>query len=60
MPRFMAGLLAAVAVAMAALVSFTHGDLVAATISAAATASGLGAYLALPNGKKIGGVMHVH
>ena len=50
MPRSMVGLLVAVGTAMSALVGFTHGDFSWLTISDAAAASGLAAYLALPDG----------
>jgi hypothetical protein len=53
MPRWMVGLLAAVGAAMAALVPFEHGALVALAITDAAAAMGLAAYGALPQEKKI-------
>jgi len=52
MPRSMAGLLAAVGTAMAALVGLTHGDLAWGMAAGAATASGLAAYQALAPIKK--------
>lgn len=52
MPRILVGLLAAVGSAMSALVAFTHGHLVGLTIADAAAATGLAAYLALPDNKK--------
>jgi hypothetical protein len=48
MPRNMVGLLAAVATTMSALVAFAHRGLIGVIIMAAAIASGLAAYLALP------------
>ena len=52
MPRSMAGLLAAIGVAMLALVLFVHGDLIWMTLVAAAAAIGLAAYLARRSTKK--------
>jgi hypothetical protein len=48
MPRTMVGLLAAVAVAMSALVSCAHGDLVWVIVTAASGAAGLVAYATAP------------
>jgi hypothetical protein len=45
MPRSMVGLLSAVAVAMAALVSLAHGDLFWIVVADASTAAGLVAYV---------------
>jgi hypothetical protein len=53
MPRIVVGLLAATGAAMAAVVGYVHGDADFAVITAAATASGLAAYLALPGSKNI-------
>lgn len=52
MPRSMVGLLAAVGAAMSALVNIAHGDLLWAVVADAAAATGLAAYLALPQNKK--------
>ena len=52
MSRTMVGLLAAAGAIMAALVGLTHGDLVPVIITGAGAASGLAAYLALPDAKK--------
>ncbi len=52
MPRSMVGLLAAVGANMFALVQFAHGDLVWVILADAAAATGLAAYLALPDNKK--------
>ena len=52
MPRSMVGLLAAVGAAMSMVASLAHGDLFWAAITAAAAATGLAAYLALPPRKK--------
>lgn len=52
MSRGMVGLLGAVAVAMSALVSFVHGDLVWAVIADAAVAAGLVAYASAPSAIK--------
>ena len=45
------GLLAAVGAIMAALAGLVHGDLMPAMIACSGTATGLAAYLALPNKK---------
>ena len=49
MPRGMVGLLAAVAVALPALISFVHGDLVWVMVTDAAVAAGLVAYASAPS-----------
>jgi hypothetical protein len=49
MPRGMVGLLAAVAAAMSALVSFVHGGLVWVVVTDAAVAAGLVAYVSAPS-----------
>ena len=48
MPRSMVGLLAAVAVAMSALVSLAHGDLVWVIVAVASTATRLVGYVTAP------------
>lgn len=48
MPRSMVGLLGAVAVAMSALVSLAHGDLVWVAVADASVAAGLVAYATAP------------
>ena len=48
MPRYMVGLLAAVATAMAGLTAYAHGGLVGIVIVIAVAAAGLAAYAAAP------------
>ena len=52
MPRSMVGLLATLGAAMSVVAGLAHGDLFWAAIAAAAAATGLAAYLALPPRKK--------
>jgi hypothetical protein len=52
MPRSMVGLLAAVGALMSALAGIVHGNFVPLVIAYAAAATGLAAYLALPDNKK--------
>lgn len=54
MARSVVGLLAAVGAAFAALVGLSHGEVVWVILAAAAVATGLAAYLALPASKKSG------
>jgi hypothetical protein len=49
----MVGLLAAVGAAMSMVASLVHGDLFWAAVAAAAAATGLAAYLALPPRKSL-------
>jgi len=49
----MVGLLAAVGAAMSAFAALAHGDLVWVAIADGAAATGLAAYLALPDKKKV-------
>ena len=58
MPRSMMGLLAAVGAIMAALVGFTHGDLVPVLVAGTGVATGLAAYLTAPS-KKIPNFLHL-
>jgi hypothetical protein len=53
MSRRMVGLLAAAGATMSAIVGLVHGDVVPIMIAGAGTASGLAAYLALPDSKKV-------
>ena len=53
MPRTVVGLLAAVGSAIYALVAFVHCGLTGVLIVAAASATGLAAYLTLPSSKKM-------